>query len=1257
MQDRIQLKREEIVGDGVALSDINPITNTKSVDDESVGVPLSVTIEKMWQAINNTLSRVVNSVNGRDGVVVITADDIGLGNVTNVSFSTIKDWVIDELIAEFGIKRLMLFDTMADLSLAMESWSHDKGHANIPFYIKKYSNSDRKSYIGYTYWDNAENIIALSMLPINVVGYTDNSLIYDEIINGTDLSGGGLGVNIKNGEDALKLYESSSKALSGLYIDKSKIAPELFFFEGVYGATGDPLSSDGLLYVDDGNTPASTTKDITIKINGTTIGTKKTMQTFKINDLIVTNFSDTNYRGSQGAIKQYLDEDFICREACIGRVTTVYDELVPGSKYTVEFFTIKPYVGMGLKYYDTHTDLGSVQSAMVGIDLINGKISLDNVTDNMSGLNAFNNSRIANPGIAAPKEHYTVTPVGKVQNTLTTSNGAFVAPDFSLNVIPYNSFTSGNSPITNWPTSVPPLSSVTTESFLGVNLLKKISASGTNAFNMSGLRIVKDTDTITNATLGKSDNDTSDNLAEPIDGTGDLSTSGGLAVNVGNFLEIGTSVGDDALPKFAENYYDGGKINVRVDDFTIGGVGDNKLGIKISKIGDLRQLPWYNQLGGGLTTTTGVDGALNITPGLTINKGLGVRMSKFNRFGVNVYDGVQHATVGYLHEGTFYENYDGETYSDPITPTEWGFYYDRTTQKDYCYEINSYVLVDRNYGFLTPSIFDVDYSDPDVNSHNIAESLYGGLRYIYPGSSSDYVSSIGLRVNNRPDNVGITRIGSGAIGISKTNAVGIQLYRESTTYPNPLEIKNADEKSIAPYIYFKDWSVDKYPTVSDFPALGAANKIYLDTSEDKRYVWNSSTSEYEPMYQYYPAYSMLPNPGETNKVYVVESINTSTDQMVVSAYTWRIPETVELPLGRDPVDSTVASNILAYYTASSTSIPGYLKDGYFYSDPNYINRIDYTNNRYYQDKTIGPDTTYNGRNYFVVYKATYNESTHTYDLHTVLEDYLGRALTSHDVGTMDVAHNGTADARDASNVLRFYTMISSTPSYIRPGETMLQAWQRFIKEEFGVISSDEAGDSCYVCQFSTAQDGSYRPGLDVDLNEYEGITAATSGDLHPSIAVKIFDYTNGLKNSSNINNDDINHMYNGGLRFNTDGYLGVRVNDSAIEDGYKATSEGGREMVEHTNIGTRGLRIYDNNVLGVQLSDTGTSTDNGDLCIDEHGNLKISPNYSGGGGGGGELLTITDGITNIEYNGATPVTITLGPGLILVPDPEPNPET
>ena len=90
MQDRVQLNREEIVGDGTALSNINPLTDTKSVDDALTGESLDVIINRIWNAINNKLSRIVNSVNGRDGVIVITAKDAGLGNVTNVSFSTIK---------------------------------------------------------------------------------------------------------------------------------------------------------------------------------------------------------------------------------------------------------------------------------------------------------------------------------------------------------------------------------------------------------------------------------------------------------------------------------------------------------------------------------------------------------------------------------------------------------------------------------------------------------------------------------------------------------------------------------------------------------------------------------------------------------------------------------------------------------------------------------------------------------------------------------------------------------------------------------------------------------------------------------------------------------------------------------------------------------------------------------------------------------------------------------------------------------------
>ena len=93
LNDRVQLKREEVVGDDVVLSDINPKTNTSSIDDSNTGDSLNKTLDRMWQSINNKLSRVVNSVNGRTGVVVLSPEDVGLDQVDNVSLSDIKKWL------------------------------------------------------------------------------------------------------------------------------------------------------------------------------------------------------------------------------------------------------------------------------------------------------------------------------------------------------------------------------------------------------------------------------------------------------------------------------------------------------------------------------------------------------------------------------------------------------------------------------------------------------------------------------------------------------------------------------------------------------------------------------------------------------------------------------------------------------------------------------------------------------------------------------------------------------------------------------------------------------------------------------------------------------------------------------------------------------------------------------------------------------------------------------------------------------------
>ena len=134
MNDRTQLKQEEVVGNDVVLNDINPKTNTNSVDDSVSGTPLNQTIDRIWNAINNKLSRIVNSVNGRTGVVVLHADDVGLGNVDNVSYADIKNWVIERITEEFDYKDMMLCNNFSEVNAFINEHLNDRIFANKIFY-------------------------------------------------------------------------------------------------------------------------------------------------------------------------------------------------------------------------------------------------------------------------------------------------------------------------------------------------------------------------------------------------------------------------------------------------------------------------------------------------------------------------------------------------------------------------------------------------------------------------------------------------------------------------------------------------------------------------------------------------------------------------------------------------------------------------------------------------------------------------------------------------------------------------------------------------------------------------------------------------------------------------------------------------------------------------------------------------------------------------------------------------------------------
>ena len=156
---------------------------------------------------------------------------------------------------------------------------------------------------------------------IDTIGFTDNSLIYNENIEGkTDFAGGGLGVNIYTYEDALELYNAAAtnKGESGLRINKSKIVPKLYFFEGVYG---DGTEDDDSAFLYFKQPPTTDTPIIDIYLDGWQVdknGFYLKMNDvnptdgykFKIGDMILCMFKDYSVSFSGNLIHSKSRSEF-----------------------------------------------------------------------------------------------------------------------------------------------------------------------------------------------------------------------------------------------------------------------------------------------------------------------------------------------------------------------------------------------------------------------------------------------------------------------------------------------------------------------------------------------------------------------------------------------------------------------------------------------------------------------------------------------------------------------------------------------------------------------------------------------------------------------------------------------------------------------------------------------------------------------------------------------------------------------------------
>lgn len=1261
-QDKVQLKREEVVGNDVVLQDINPKTKTNSITDSAKGVPLDQTLALIKNMINNKLSRVVNSVNGKTGIVILDANDVGLGNVDNISFGDIKRWVIEYLGDIFTQKSLILADYLTEINTILGT--NDRAYEDRPFFVPAgdAESHDLIGYIGLIYWDENSSSLQEKHKMVKVVGYTDESIVYntncdidryhpDDYRN---LSGGGLAVNIWKGEDALKIrraYEISGQTSgtfdrgdidpavlndTGLWIDKSKVVPNVYFFDGVYGTlTGEGTGMhniDALVYWS--NDPHDTTESnlpiLNITINGQAIGMTSTAGgdpvytlhhpsdlPLKVGDIILTNFAFDQYINPDDAshrenvLYPRMLDSLTCRQPCLGVVKQAAN-ITNDTPCIIDFKPQRPNVGHGLKLIITDSASGvGPEDSEIGLDLMEGTITMGDGTNidtndgnNVSGINAIDKhdpiSR--SPRSSQAKHLYTVYPTGKSADLIAGSidvDSSFILPNFSMCVIPAALNKASNEPaIKNWnPTS--PMSNTHAGEVLGnarkfnmvgVNLAKVIMDTNVGdddhafARNVSGLRVNTSDDAFDDEWYG---------YGSGIDTVPNYLTSGGISVNVGDFLGIGTPTELSATPAEKGSYYNEGKVNVRIDRMQgLNGVAGNRLAVNIA--GGYSYAPEgviHNWLEGGLTFVDGgtrapAQGVLAVNTAEEAS-GLGIK----NSYRVNV----KHT------------NWDNRITAD-------------TFNNVLVVKPAKFTESSAERASLTKSGLEVhkEIQEEDFANKITFTNIYNQKMWLSEGQLHDDI------VQN-PSNFDTTHI----------YIAGGKRF----IYAEP----QGQQTEISLFMYYSDES--EYNAILTWIRTGNDSDV-PDTS------W--------PIH----GYTLTPNEHTTANdeclailrrqchVLIVEDphalhntryrLKASISEPTTSAEL-RVPD-----LNHDGVvNATEASAVLAYcaFLATATSVYSTMVGGQkvFYTDAGLTTPLVPVEDRGYMDKNdYHEDRPENpGNIYYMPYKAVKDPGSDIVYLKKY-EFNVGEPVTLQDVMYADVDRSGTVNVIDASRILTFYSNASSGEY---PGMTVEEAWREYLRDAMGIIVGSGTREVYQVL------DMIYDPGVRVRYNEQKGLTTFPNyfgntaydtrtlmeNDMKDALAIKIADTTSGMF--------EFDPGTAGGLRFGSNGYLAVRVNNNNHYSSILPIKNNPAH-IDDLSTGSRGLRIYNTdsafNVLGIQLSRDG-SLDNGELKIDAQGCLRLSgairPDV--------KKLKFKCGAQEVEYDGNDEVTIEFGPGMIV----------
>ena len=641
MQNKVQLKEEELVNSELTLTDIYPKTDTMSITDDASGQSLDVVLEHLWESINNQLARYVNSVNGRTGVLTLDASDVGLSNVDNVSYEEIQNWVIDRTEAEFYGHLLRIFDTLEEAQrLVIEP--NDRAYENTPFFARHGIDSesldqyDYRSYIGYFRYNADESKMEMKYKIINVVGKTDRSLTYSQ----NEVDGGTLKVHIHPDETVLYLDNGISDTVSGLRIDQSRLGGKTYVFFGAYysGSINDYIMPHGTNgFPDDSNSgwysgflmPASASSDtqVRIYINERDYGLHYitdiiSIPKFRDGDTILCYFNPY-IRKSDHQLEDStrFKHEFMFRQPAIGRVS--YD----GNAYTIRFKSLVPYTTWGITNKETHLNLtnGKYDDTELSLDFANTQNG-----DSASPINVMSNvgqyQFDLDPQYGQPTDgmSYIVTPSGHEKlftESETRKGGVFLQTDYSLCVMPYSKYGSSDMKsselINNWsiitPDTVTAPSArghrgfLNTPTYLGINLFKGITnaiGGKKNYVPLSGLTLFNHSDSGTVTPSRERfmqqfgmDPEVDDLIFDPTDPEA-FNWSGGLMVNVGKYLEIRST----NVPQDGTQMANQGKVNVRIGD-GLKNDGHNRITINCGEsvyISDEGKLEAMGGGGGGL---------------------------------------------------------------------------------------------------------------------------------------------------------------------------------------------------------------------------------------------------------------------------------------------------------------------------------------------------------------------------------------------------------------------------------------------------------------------------------------------------------------------------------------------------------------------------------------------------------------------------------------------------------------------------------